>query len=87
MSTVLIIVGVYCRDGSPVELIGLCASVVKWLGDLNESKAYRHEGVQRTVKGANNFNPLMSLIYSLCNSNDNLKRYPLEVDFKKSCKT
>jgi len=40
-----------CRDGSAVELIGLCASVVKWLGELNDTKVYPHEGVQRTIKG------------------------------------
>jgi len=39
------------RDGSAVELIGLCASVVKWLSELSAAGQYPHTGVQRTVMG------------------------------------
>lgn len=33
------------RDGSAVELVGLCCSVVTWLAELYESGRYTHEGV------------------------------------------
>ncbi|KAL8625730.1 hypothetical protein ACOMHN_044005 [Nucella lapillus] len=33
------------RDGSAVELVGLCASVVRWLADLNKSGEYPYKGV------------------------------------------
>jgi len=39
------------RDGSAVELIGLCASVTRWLADLSEQGKFPHSGVKRPSKG------------------------------------
>ena len=39
------------RDGSAVELIGLCASVTRWLADISEQGKYPHTGVKRPSKG------------------------------------
>jgi len=39
------------RDGSAVELVGLCASVTRWLADINEQGAYPYSGVKRPSKG------------------------------------
>ena len=35
------------RDGSAVELVGLCKSAVRWLGDLTEAKIFPYEGVSK----------------------------------------
>lgn len=37
------------RDGSAVELIGLSASVVKFLKEMNAAAKYRHSGVERKM--------------------------------------
>jgi glycogen debranching enzyme len=39
------------RDGSAIELVGLCASVTRWLGELHERNEYPHKGVKRDSKG------------------------------------
>ena len=40
-----------CRDGSAVELIGLSASVISWLGDMFDQKKYSFDGIRKTVAG------------------------------------
>jgi hypothetical protein len=40
----------FCRDGSAVELVGLCKSVVSWLAAMHKEGFYVHDGV--VVKGA-----------------------------------
>ena len=39
------------RDGSAVELVGLCQAVVKWLCELNGEGAYPYEGVDVQAGG------------------------------------
>ncbi|XP_035827253.1 glycogen debranching enzyme [Aplysia californica] len=39
------------RDGSAVELVGLCAGVVQWLAEANSSKLYPYDGVEKEVNG------------------------------------
>ncbi|XP_067951516.1 glycogen debranching enzyme-like [Watersipora subatra] len=39
------------RNGSAVELVGLCASAVRWLADLHKAKSYEYEGVAAKRKG------------------------------------
>jgi len=39
------------RDGSAVELVGLCASVVRWLADLSDRGQFPQSGVKRPGKG------------------------------------
>jgi len=39
------------RDGSAVELIGLCASVTRWLSELHARNEFPHDGVVRPSKG------------------------------------
>ena len=39
-----------CRDGSAVEIVGLCKSGVSWLASMAESGTYPHTGVQVTLK-------------------------------------
>ena len=34
------------RDGSPVEIVGLCFAVVKWLAKMYRDGLYEHEGVK-----------------------------------------
>lgn len=34
------------RDGSAVELIGLSASCIRWLHELNETGLYQYKGVE-----------------------------------------
>ena len=36
------------RDGSAVELVGLCKSAVRWLTELREAKIFPYEGVSKT---------------------------------------
>jgi glycogen debranching enzyme len=36
------------RDGSDVELVGLCASTTRWLGELYDKKVFPHEGVKKS---------------------------------------
>ncbi len=35
-----------CRDGSAVELVGLCYSTVSFLSKMNQQSIYPHSGVQ-----------------------------------------
>lgn len=39
------VMGCGFRDGSAVELVGLCKSVVHWLCDLNSRGVYKNKGV------------------------------------------
>ena len=36
----------FFRDGSAVELVGLCYSTVTFLGKLNQQSIYPHSGVR-----------------------------------------
>ncbi|CAL1548001.1 unnamed protein product [Lymnaea stagnalis] len=38
------------RDGSAVELVGMCAGVVQWLADAHSKKLYPYDGVEALVK-------------------------------------
>lgn len=38
------------RDGSAVELVALCKSVVSWLNHLHQHNQYPYEGVERVLK-------------------------------------
>ena len=37
--------GCWFRDGSAVELVGLCKSVIHWLCELNSKGVYKNKGV------------------------------------------
>ncbi|KAH9488900.1 hypothetical protein Btru_058327, partial [Bulinus truncatus] len=39
------------RDGSAVELVGMCARVVRWLANANENKLYPYGGVECLTNG------------------------------------
>jgi len=39
------------RDGTAVELVGLCASTVKWLASMFGKKLYPYEGVKKNDAG------------------------------------
>lgn len=39
------------RDGSAVELIGLCKSTVRWLGELSDAKKFPYSGVSKMQDG------------------------------------
>jgi hypothetical protein len=39
------------RDGSAVELVGMCAGVVKWLSQVNKEGLYPYDGVECQIKG------------------------------------
>lgn len=39
------------RDGAAVELVGLCASIVKWLGELFDQKKFAYDGVRKNLGG------------------------------------
>ncbi|XP_055887026.1 glycogen debranching enzyme-like isoform X1 [Biomphalaria glabrata] len=39
------------RDGSAVELVGMCAGVVQWLASANEKKLYPYDGVECLQNG------------------------------------
>ena len=41
----------FSRDGSAVELVGLCKSIVSWLHDCHSKGLYPHAGVEATVNG------------------------------------
>ena len=47
---VVIIIYYLLRDGSPVELVGLCYSAVSWLASLSEKGQYPFTGVYTTNK-------------------------------------
>uniref|UniRef100_A0A0B7B7G7 Glycogen debranching enzyme C-terminal domain-containing protein n=1 Tax=Arion vulgaris TaxID=1028688 RepID=A0A0B7B7G7_9EUPU len=40
------IIMTFNRDGSAVELVGMCAGVVKWLSELNNNGLYPYDGVE-----------------------------------------
>ena len=44
----------FFRDGSAIELVGLCKSVVSWLGSMYEQKHFRYDGVTVNNKGTSN---------------------------------
>ena len=39
------------RDGSAVELVGLCASVTRWLADMSDRGQFPYSGVKRSHGG------------------------------------
>lgn len=39
------------RDGSAVEMVGMCASVCKWLAELNSKRQFPYDGVERNDYG------------------------------------
>jgi len=39
------------RDGSAVEIIGLCKSTIRWLAELSDSKQFPYSGVSKLQDG------------------------------------
>ena len=50
------------RDGTAVELVGLCASTVKWLASMSGKKLYPYEGVKKNEAGEESRNLCMVLL-------------------------
>jgi glycogen debranching enzyme len=57
------------RDGSAVEIVGLCASVLNWLVDMKAQNLYPHDGVTRGIGGHISFKDWHQLIV------DNFERH------------
>ena len=41
----------YLRDGSAVEIVGLCKSTVRWLAELCDQKKFPYAGVSKLQDG------------------------------------
>ncbi|KAK3767183.1 hypothetical protein RRG08_018054 [Elysia crispata] len=50
------------RDGSAVELVGMCAGVVKWLAEAHHNKQYPHNGVKTSTGKSISFKEWFDLI-------------------------
>ncbi len=48
---IIIFVGVAVRNGSAVELVGLCYSAVSFLSKMHQQSSYPHSGVKIKVDG------------------------------------
>ncbi len=48
---IIIFVGVAGRNGSAVELVGLCYSAVSFLSKMHQQSSYPHSGVKIKVDG------------------------------------
>lgn len=42
----------YLRDGSGVEIVGLCKSTVRWLAKLCDQKKFPYAGVSKLQDGS-----------------------------------
>ncbi|XP_070195748.1 glycogen debranching enzyme-like isoform X2 [Littorina saxatilis] len=60
------------RDGSAVEIVGLCASVVGWLADMHAKGAYPHSGVKYTKE--NYTDELITFEKWACSIKDNFEK-------------
>ena len=52
-----------CRDGSAVELVGLCKSTVRWLHLMYEHGKYPYRGVEKLEDGKKVF---LGYVYVVC---------------------
>ena len=68
----------YYRNGSAVELVGLCASTVKWLHSLHKKGMYPYAGVRGKRPGVRVCSDHTAALLRYTSLFDSLKDWPHE---------